>query len=49
VMATMIYTQLLYILNWPFAAALSVALMAVVLVTMFASARLVGRMGGVFQ
>lgn len=49
VMATMIYTQLLYILNWPFAAALSVALMAVVLVTMFASARLVGRMSGVFQ
>ncbi len=49
VMATMIYTQLLYILNWPFAAALSVALMAVVLLTMFASARLVGRMGGVFQ
>jgi putative spermidine/putrescine transport system permease protein len=49
VMATMIYTQLLYILNWPFAAALSVVLMAVVLVTMLASARLVGRMSGVFQ
>lgn len=49
VMATMIYTQLLYILNWPFAAALSVALMAVVLVTMVVSARLVGRLGGVFQ
>lgn len=49
VMATMIYTQLLYILNWPFAAALSAALMGVVLLTMFASARLVGRLGGVFQ
>jgi putative spermidine/putrescine transport system permease protein len=49
VMATMIYTQLLYILNWPFAAAMAVILMAVVLTAMILSARLVGRLSGVFQ
>ncbi len=49
VMATMIYTQLLYILNWPFAAALAVVLMAVVFATMVVSGRLAGRLGGVFQ
>jgi putative spermidine/putrescine transport system permease protein len=49
VMATMIYTQLLYILNWPFAAAMAVILMFVVLLAMVLSARLVGRSSGVFQ
>lgn len=49
VMATMIYTQLLYILNWPFAAAMAVVLMAVVLAAMILSARLVGRLGGAIQ
>jgi putative spermidine/putrescine transport system permease protein len=49
VMATMIYTQLLYILNWPFAAAMAVILMIVVLFAMILSARLVGRVGGAFQ
>jgi putative spermidine/putrescine transport system permease protein len=49
VMATMIYTQLLYILNWPFAAAMSVVLMTVVLLAMILSARFVGRLSAGFQ
>ncbi|MDR7419896.1 MAG: ABC transporter permease [Armatimonadota bacterium] len=46
---TEIYTQLLYILNWPFAAAMAVILMAVVLAAVILSARLAGRLTGAPQ